>query len=383
MNPPCGGGTSDIHAALRAADPGRVLGAARGWRLAAARLCELRDVLTHTAAQGASAWTGAGAERFTTRCHELAAAADRLAGHGNTVHERLTDAAHALAQAREHAVDPPSARHAATRLDAAYRDLGTRLPELPDTLGPCTGSTASTTTLTALAHTGPGSGVEVAAYAQDAAPAKLPARPSVAGTDSATPPGSCDPSSPSPGCARPAPSPNPYPTRSVDTDTASTMCLAARSRGEPAPSPTATATDLAPSPPRPVPAVLGVPLPRPARPIASPGFGPRTHHAAPPPPVTGARVAPGLRADHATSTGTAAATRDASLARDPVPDIVGGAPRAADVHPPGPPMWPTAPTVSGHSTGQPRRAARPTRYAFRPAEEWWQDPPAEPAPGRR
>ncbi|MFF7242876.1 hypothetical protein ACFZBU_03145 [Embleya sp. NPDC008237] len=418
----------DAYAAIHAARPGEVGAAADGWRLAAARLGELRDALAETGRRGAQIWTGGGAERFTARCQALADAADRLAAQGAALHEHLDEAARALRQAQERATDPTAAQAAAARLEGVYRDLGERLSGrplpprgdaasgatqpattggIPNPTHPCTAATASTT--------------EPAAPVGPVDPASPEVVPTATDTPNRPSPESCEPpETPAlpapPAPAAPAVSPAcdvlavpevpapPPPSAPVAT------CMAATPPAplppDPPAAPAATAllpppaVACAPSPAPPAPAVVGTPLSREPRRVQPAGIGPRVRRPAPPPsapiaPVTGIRVAPGLRGDggigdHPAATHDAA---HATHAAGPVPDLLGGAARDGASLTPMSPTWvttpttpttPTAPTTGGAPT-TPSTSTRPrprpgSRYATHSAEAWWTDPQTPPHP---
>ncbi|GCE00018.1 WXG100 family type VII secretion target [Embleya hyalina] len=382
------GDNADPFAAIHAARPGPVGAAADGWRLAAARLTELRDELAETARLGTRVWSGGGAERFTARCQALADSADRLAGQGTALHEHLTEAAHALARAQRSATDPMAARAAVEQLEGVYRDLGERLPLLPCApveTAPSRPTTTPTTTAPAdapppnrpCATTAPPSGdpdnVDPAPTATEAAVA-----------DPTPPPTPVDPTAT---CAPPTPdtpaAPPPAPPAQPPPPTAPlATCVAAATPPAPpitppAPVPPPIACPPQAATPTPLtPAVVGTPLPRDPRPVEPAGIGPRLRRAAPPPstpipPVTGIRIAPGLRGgtgDHP------AATHDAAHTADPTPNVLGGTIHDSTPGTPVSPTWAIAPTTGG-TPATPVRPRRGSRYATHPAQAWW--PPEE------
>ncbi|MET7297600.1 hypothetical protein [Embleya sp. NPDC005575] len=418
----------DAYAAIHAARPGEVGAAAEGWRLAAARLTELRDALAETGRRGAQIWTGGGAEQFTERCHALADAADRLAAQGTALHEHLDEAAHALCLAQAHATDPTAAKAAATRLEGVYRDLGERLPVLPRPPRADSASGATRPAATAgdpnparpcgAATTSPIDPAD-SAVATDpvdpVSPASVEAVPTSTDTPNrplppspATPTASCEPpETPKPAVpaasealAEPeAPAAPPAPPSPLPPPSPVATCMTATTPVMPPPDPpTAPAAALLPPPAiacalppaLPPPPVVGTPLSREPRQVRPAGIGPRVRRAAPPPstpvaPVTGIRVAPGLRGGSGID-GRPAATHDAAHAAGPVPDLLGGTARDGASLTPVSPTWVTTPTTPGALTtpstsAGPRPRPRPgSRYATHPAEDWWTDPQAPPQP---
>ncbi|MFE3197202.1 hypothetical protein ACWGR4_00125 [Embleya sp. NPDC055664] len=386
------GDNTDPFAAIHAARPGLVGAAADGWRLAAARLTELRDELAETARLGTRVWSGGGAERFTARCHALADSADRLAGQGTALHEHLTEAAHALARAQKSATDPKAAEVAIAQLEGTYRDLGERLPLLPCTPADTAPSRPTTTLPTTTpadapppsrpcATTAPPSGdPDIAASAPTATEAAV--------ADPTPPPTPVDPTTP---CAPPTPdtpaAPPPAPPAQPPPPTAPlATCIAATTPPPPPTTPPAPGPPPITCPPQAAmptpltPAVVGTPLPRDPRPVQPAGIGPRLRQAAPPPsppiaPVTGIRIAPGLRGgagDHP------AATHDAAHTADPVTTVLGGTTHDGTPTTPTSPTWVTAPTTGGTPT-TPARPRRSNRYATHPAQAWStsEEPPEE------
>ncbi|MYS85914.1 hypothetical protein [Embleya scabrispora] len=416
----------DAYAAIHAARPGEVGAAADGWRLAAARLAELRDALAETGRRGSRIWTGGGAERFTARCHSLADAADRLAAQGIALHEHLDEAARALSLAQEHATDPTAAKVAAARLEGVYRDLGERLPVLPrppradNTSGatrpaaitggpnptrPCAAATAPPTDPSGSA--GP---IDCRDHIDTVDPASLEAVPT--STDTSNRPSPPSPAIPTASCEPPEP-PEPVAVPAASEALAAPQapaapppppaatCMAAITPAALPPDPPTTPAAALPPPPAiacalppapPAPSVVGTPLPREPRQVHPAGIGPRVRRAAPPPsppiaPVTGIRVAPGLRGVGGIGD-RPPATHDAAHAAGPVPDLLGGTARDATALTPGSPTWVTTPTTTPSTGGAlttPSTSARPrprtgSRYATHPAEAWWTDPQAPPQP---
>ncbi|MGC0420290.1 WXG100 family type VII secretion target [Embleya sp. AB8] len=394
--------TTDTYTAIHAARPGEVGAAADGWRLAATRLAELRDQLAETARLGAQSWIGGGAERFTARCHALAETADRLAAQGTALHRHLTEATHALTRAQESATDRTTAQAAATRLEDVFRDLGERLSILPE---PACATTppppsAQTTTVTTTAAS-PESDIDTDAYTagtSTGAAADVPTRPCCPTTDripsdasptAAGPPDRATPTPltplatppvpPTPSCATQTPQPPPTPPPPAAP---LTTCMAATTPPAPPDPPTLPAP---PAPPPaiacthpPAPPVVGTPLPRDPRPVHPAGIGPRPRRVAQPPaspvaPVTGIRIAPGLR----TGGDQPAATHDAAHAAGPVPDLLGGTARDGTPAAPPSPTWvttPTTPTTGGTPTTRHTRRHPDSRNTTHPTEAWWTDP---------
>ncbi|WP_406298863.1 hypothetical protein OG948_26590 [Embleya sp. NBC_00888] len=438
----------EAYAAIHAARPGEVGAAADGWRLAAARLAELRDALAETARHGARIWTGGGAERFTARCHALADAADRLAAQGTALHEHLGAAAQALALAQEHASDPTAAPAAATRLEDVYRDLGDRLCALPDPPSPAdapkpTPSSATTTTditditdrtsprpctaATTPATTDPATpdpatpdsttpeptGSDPIAPAADSIPTAAPDEttppPPAATTASCEPPEPPTPEAPSTlppttttsTTSTTTPPPPPPPTPPTPPTTPLATCMATTTPPPPPPDvPPPPASASAPVPPLPpppstcaappyppappAPPVVGTPLPHEPRPVRPAGIGPHLQHTAPSPstpvaPVTGIRIAPGLRGDGSGNNDGPASTHDAAHSA-PVPNLVGGTAHNGTPAIPTSPTWVTAPTTAGTPATPTPRTRPGTRYATHPAEDWWTTPPPPQAP---
>ncbi|MFI6978235.1 hypothetical protein ACIBSV_06520 [Embleya sp. NPDC050154] len=430
----------EAYAAIHAARPGAVGAAADGWRLAAARLAELRDALAETARHGTRIWTGGGAERFTARCHALADVADRLAAQGAALHEHLGAAAQALAQAQEHASDPTAARAAATRLEDVYRDLGDRLCALPDPPSPAeapkpTPSSAATTTditdqtpprpctpATTPAATAPATpepatpdlttpeptSSDPTTPAADSTPTAAPDEtappPPAATTASCEPPERPTPEAPStlpPTTTTSTTTPSPPPPPPPPPTTPLTTCMATTTPPPPPPDlPPPPAPVSASAPPLPPPPstcaappypttppaqpVVGTPLPHEPRPVRPSGIGPHLQHTAPSPPapiapVTGIRVAPGLHGDGSGNNDGSTATHDAAHS-DLVPDLVGGTARNGTPAIPTSPTWVTAPTTAGTPATPTPRTRPGTRYATHPAEDWWTTPPPPQAP---
>ncbi|OPC80679.1 hypothetical protein B4N89_06645 [Embleya scabrispora] len=371
----------DPFAAIHAARPGLVGAAADGWRLAATRLTELRDELAETARLGTRVWSGGGAERFTARCHALADSADRLAGQGTALHEHLTEAAHALVQAQKSATDPKAAEVAIAQLQDVYRDLGERLPLLPcapDDGAPSRPTATLTTTAPADAPPPSRPCATTAPPGGDPDPTdSAPTATEAAVADPTPPPTPVDPSTP---CAPPPPdtpaAPPPAPPAQPPPSTAPlATCIAATTpppppTTPPAPGPPPIACPPQAAMPTPLaPAVVGTPLPRDPRPVQPAGIGPRLRQAAPPPsapiaPVTGIRIAPGLRGgtgDHP------AATHDAAHTADPAPNVLAGTTHTPST--PASPTWMPAPITGGTPT-TPVRPRRGNRYASHPAQAW-------------
>ncbi|MGW1994664.1 hypothetical protein [Embleya sp. NPDC001921] len=344
----------DAYTAIHTARPGEVCAAADGWRLAAARLAELRDALAETARHGAGIWTGGGAERFTARCHALADTADRLAAQGNALHEHLGAAAQAVARAQEHATDPTAARAAATRLEDVYRDLGDRLCALPDPPSPIdapkpTPSSPATTT--------------------DITDQTLP-RPCAA----ATAPAATDPTTPN--VATPEPTTKDPATNDPATPAADSTPTAMPDETSPPPPATTTASCEPPEPPTPetpstLPPTTTLPPPTttstttPPPPPPSPPPPPPPPPSPPTPPTTplatcmAATTPPPPPADLPLSPPLPPAPASVPVSAPPLPSP------SHTCTPPCPPAPPTPPIVGSPLSHEPR-PVRPTGIDSRP-----------------